>query len=189
MYIVLGIMFALIALLTFNLYVQFPMVTIIFCIIVLIVLLVVVLYSFFNKSKKEKNEIKKENEKYAIIQGDLDEIDIMSDENFIKYILDLLPKNGYTKVEQVIYTGDYGVDITAYKDEIKYAIQCVQFRGEVTVDVIKNLLLGKEYYDCDKAMVVTNSIFNRKAIKLATSSQIELINRDKLVILMCNTVR
>lgn len=189
MYIVLGIMFALIALLTFNLYVQFPMVTIIFCIIVLIVLLVVVLYYFFNRSTKEKNEIKNENEKYAIIQGDLDEIDIMSDENFIKYVLELLQKNGYKKVKQVIYTGDYGVDIIAYKDEIKYAIQCVQFRGVVTVDVIKNLLLGKEYYDCDKAMIVTNSIFNRKAIKLATSSKIELINRDKLVILMCNTVK
>lgn len=189
MYIVLGIMFALIALLTFNLYAQFPMVTIMFGIIVLIVLLVVVLYYFFNRSTKEKNEIKNENEKYAIIQGDLDEIDIMSDENFIKYVLELLQKNGYKEVKQVIYTGDYGVDITAYKDEIKYAIQCVQFRDEVTVDVIKNLLLGKEYYDCDKAMVVTNSIFNRKAIRLATSAKIELINRDKLVLLMCNTVK
>jgi len=47
--------------------------------------------------------------------------------------------------------------------------------------IIQEAVASKGYYDCSKAMVVTNSFFTQQAIELARRNQVELWDRNKLV--------
>lgn len=70
--------------------------------------------------------------KYASI--DLEQVDQMAGLTFEHYVAELLKKNGYAKVCVTNSSGDFGVDITAYKDNTKYAYvqQCLEQPGYPT---------------------------------------------------------
>ena len=56
-------------------------------------------------------------------QVDMSEIDIMSGEEFERYVAALLRANGFSNVQMTKASGDYGVDVLASKDGERYAIQ------------------------------------------------------------------
>lgn len=87
---------------------------------------------------------------------------------------------GFTDVEQTKLTGDYGVDILAYKDGYTYAIQCKRRASNVGNKAIQEVFTGKAHYNCDKAIVMTNSTFTKNAIELAKDTEVELFDRSYL---------
>ena len=85
------------------------------------------------------------------------------------------------KVSFTKTTGDYGIDITADDDIVRIAIQCKCYHGHsVGNDAVQQVVSGKEFYGCDKAMVVTNSTFTPAAIEQAKKSNVILWNRHVL---------
>jgi HJR/Mrr/RecB family endonuclease len=107
------------------------------------------------------------------------DVDNMSGAQFEHYIDELLKGQGF-RTTLTPTRNDYGVDIVAELDGIKYAIQCKRYGENISRDAVSDAVAGKHYYDCSQAMVVTNRYFRKGAIELANAAQCVLIDRDVL---------
>lgn len=85
-----------------------------------------------------------------------------------------LSGKGFNRINVTKGSGDFGADIIAYKGFEKYAIQCKCYSSPVGVKAVQEVIAGKSYYDCDRAMVITNSTFTPSAVELAKKSRVEL---------------
>jgi len=104
----------------------------------------------------------------------------MSGYEFEEYCAKLLKSNGFSKIQITPKTGDFGADIIAYKEEMKYAIQCKFYSNSVGEDAVKEALGSKSVYRCHIAVVLTNSKFTDKAKILAKNNQVILWDKNKL---------
>jgi hypothetical protein len=86
----------------------------------------------------------------------------------------VLKDKGFKKVRVTKASGDQGVDILANKDGKKYAVQCKLYSRPVGNKAVQEVYAGMSYYDCDAAIVMTNSTFTKSAIDLAESTGVEL---------------
>lgn len=109
----------------------------------------------------------------------LKDIDKFNGYEFEDFLASLYKSLGF-EVEQTSYSGDYGADLIIKNNHKKTAVQAKNYSGNVGLEAVQQALSGKNYYKCDSALVVTNSYFTRQAKELAASSQVELIDRDKL---------
>lgn len=87
-----------------------------------------------------------------------------------------LQKIGYSNVDVTPGSGDYGVDVLAYKDGHKYAVQCKYYSTPLGQDPIREAVAGMAMYGCDKAMVVTNTTFTDAARRLAAANDVVLLS-------------
>jgi len=124
---------------------------------------------FFNRRKQQKMA--------ALRKVDIDQ---MSGAEFEEYLAFLFRRRGFTNVTTTRLYGDFGADLVAKKDNIKYAIQAKRWRGLVGVDAVYQVLGGKDYYGCQGTIVVTNSKFTYQAEQLAQKSNTTLVNGDTL---------
>lgn len=106
-------------------------------------------------------------------------IDSMSGLEFEKYIARLLNKQGYTHIS-LTERYDYGIDIVAEKDGIRYGIQTKRYTGLVKAEAVRQVVTALNKYKCHKAMVITNSSFSRVAQELAKSNDCLMVDRSKL---------
>lgn len=107
-------------------------------------------------------------------------IDNMSGLEFEKYVAGLLKQQGYTKIK-LTEKFDYGVDIIAHKDGIRWGIQTKRYSGLCKKAAVAQVVSALKYYDCTKAMVVTNSTFSKQAKVLATVNECVLVDRSRLL--------
>lgn len=119
-------------------------------------------------------------EKSRLAKSGVAEIDRMDGKTFEKYLEVLFGKLGY-RVERTRYVGDYGADLVAKKNGVKYVIQAKRHKSKIGVKAIQEVVAAKGYYHCDEALVVTNSFFTGPAINLAKANNVELWNRNVLV--------
>ena len=110
----------------------------------------------------------------------LNYIDRLEGFEFEKICAELLEIDGYEKTQATQEVGDYGIDVIAEKDGIKYAIQCKRYDGNVGNEAIQEAMTGKEYYQCNIAIVLTNSKFTNRARRLAESAGVILWDRAML---------
>ena len=115
-----------------------------------------------------------------LARSGVNEIDIMDGKTFEKYLEVLFIKLGY-KVDRTRYIGDYGADLVVKKDGVKTIIQAKRYKNKVNIKAIQEAVAAKGFYQCDKAMVVTNSFYTKQAIELARSNRVELWDRKDLV--------
>ncbi len=108
----------------------------------------------------------------------IDEIDGLE---FEEYIKDLLERLGYKNVIKTPASGDFGIDVIAEKDNIKYGIQCKNYKEQLSNKCVQEAYSGKKYYKCHVGVVVTNSYFSPHAKEQAKSTGIILWDRDKLI--------
>ncbi len=106
-------------------------------------------------------------------------IDAMKGDDFEHYLAILLKHRGF-KTKVTPRSGDFGVDIVATKGGVKYAIQAKRHKEKIPRNAVSDVVAGKQHYGCHKAMVITNNYFKPAAIKLAQSTDCELVDRDKL---------
>ena len=109
----------------------------------------------------------------------LTDIDTMDGLDFERYVADRLKQQGYSNVS-LTEQYDYGVDIIAHKDGIRWGIQVKRYSGLVKADAVRQVVSGLRAYDCDRAMVITNSVFSRVAVQLADWNDCVLIDRSEL---------
>ncbi len=91
-----------------------------------------------------------------------------------------LKSQGYEAVAKTEYF-DMGIDILASKEGIRYGIQVKRSKQPVGVAAIRAAVTGLNSYQCDRAMVITNSTFTYKALKLAKDNDCALINGTDLI--------
>ena len=120
---------------------------------------------------------------------DIVNIDSMDGHDFEEYCASILIKNGFEDVTVTSGSGDQGIDIIAYKDEIKYGIQCKCYSSDVGNKAVQEAYAGMKYYDCHVGVVLTNRYFTKAARELAKHNGIILWNRDKLIKLISQAQR
>lgn len=110
----------------------------------------------------------------------LKQLDKMDGHQFEYACADILKANGYKHVKVTRSSGDFGVDIIAEKDKVRYAIQCKRYNHKLDNTPIQEVVGGLAYYQCDKGAVMTNQYFTEPAKQLAKVNDIELLDRDTL---------
>ncbi len=93
----------------------------------------------------------------------------------------ILKANKFTNVKVTKGSGDYGIDVIAEKDSIKYAIQCKHYSNNVGIAAVQQALSGCLYYGCHVPVVLTNNYFTPQAIEMAKSTNVELWDRSTLM--------
>ena len=109
----------------------------------------------------------------------IDDIDIMPGSEFEFFICDLYKQMGYTAYVTKT-SGDQGLDIIAEKNNKRIGIQAKCYANTVGNSAIQEAVAGKNYYSCDRVMVITNNFFTKSAITLAEANNVVLWNRNIL---------
>jgi HJR/Mrr/RecB family endonuclease len=99
---------------------------------------------------------------------------------FEKQVVKLLRSQGYRNLK-LTEKYDYGVDITATKDGVRWGIQVKRNSNLVKAIAVRQVVTALNKYNCDRAMVVTNNVFSNVAKELAKSNNCLLIDRSKLI--------
>ncbi|MFZ1248798.1 MAG: restriction endonuclease [Candidatus Saccharimonadales bacterium] len=107
-------------------------------------------------------------------------VDTMTWAEFEYYVASWLKNQGYSHVELTEHY-DLGVDIIAKKDGITWGIQVKHYRRLVGIEAVRQVVVALKKYNCDRAMVVTNSFFSTPAKELAKSQGCLLIDRPRLL--------
>lgn len=89
-----------------------------------------------------------------------------------------LRNKGFLNVQVTSGSGDFGVDVIAEKNGIRYGIQCKRYEGNVGWHAVEEALAGARYYQCDKSVVMTNSTFTRQAREGAAKVGVLLWDRN-----------
>ena len=96
--------------------------------------------------------------------------------SYEQYVGKRLLGMGFEDVYTTKASGDHGVDLLAVEPNgNKWAIQCKYYSNAVSVKAVQEAYSGKTIYDCDKAVVITNSIFTKQARDDAEKLGVELI--------------
>lgn len=118
-----------------------------------------------------------------IISSGIDTIDNMSGEEFEELLLEHFRNFGY-KGHLTPVTGDYGADLVLEKEGRKIVAQAKRWKQSVGIEAVQQVIGAIKYYNADKGMVITNSVFTENAYELANANGIELWDRKKLMELM-----
>lgn len=112
--------------------------------------------------------------------------DLMDGHEFEYFCADILKANGFKNVEVTKGSGDQGLDIIAYRDDVKYGIQCKCYSSDIGNKAVQEAFAGKTYYGCHVAAVLTNRYFTKSARELAERNGVLLWDRNKLIELIEN---
>ena len=100
--------------------------------------------------------------------------------DFENYTKDLLAANGFDKVSVTKASNDFGVDVIAEKDSVRYAIQCKKYSSPVGIKAVQEVMGSKAMNQAHVAVVLTNNTFTKSAKELAKSNGVLLWDRNKL---------
>ena len=128
------------------------------------------LYLHFRRSIRERQKLQ------ALSMVD---IHVMGGLDFEKYVAELLKSQGYTNVA-LTEKYDYGVDVVAVRDGVRWGIQVKRHADMVKADAVRQVVTALNHCKCQRAMVVTDNIFSRPAKSLAASNSCVLVDRGKL---------
>ena len=126
----------------------------------------------------------RKNKELSATEKTLSEVDQMTGIEFEHFCKKILSKNGFKEIFVTKASGDYGADLTAKKDGIKYVIQCKRYSGNVGEDSVREVYASKKVYDAEIAVVLTNSYFTDAAYELAKHNHVHLWHRKRLMLLM-----
>lgn len=104
-------------------------------------------------------------------------VDIMDGVSFEYFVASKLNKLGWN-ASVTKASGDYGIDIIAYKGNEKWGLQCKRSNDNIGVKAIQEACSGAKFYNCDRAVVVTNRYYTRSARMMAKRTNVILWNRD-----------
>lgn len=107
------------------------------------------------------------------------DVDRFTGRQFEQYLQFLFEKLGF-KTTLTPPQGDFGADLILERDGLRTAVQAKRFAGTVGVDAIQQVVAAMPFYECNRAIVVTNSYFSKRAQDLAKANQVELWDRKKL---------
>lgn len=112
---------------------------------------------------------------FQIMHMNMDDVNVMTGEEFELVLCKYFELQGYS-VEHVGKTRDFGADLILKKRKEKTAVQVKRYTTKVGVHAIQEVVSAKEYYSCNKAIVITNSNFTKPAEQLAEKCDVQLLN-------------
>ena len=113
------------------------------------------------------------------VKQDITKVDYLNGYEFEFYLKDLFEAKGY-KVIPTSLASDQGADLIVVKDNVRTAIQAKRYSKPVGNKAVQEVMSAKGYYRCHEGIVITNNVFTRSAMELASRLEIELWDRKKL---------
>lgn len=116
----------------------------------------------------------------------IEEIDQFSGKEFETFLFYFFKKHGY-QVRMTNDSNDKGIDIIVtippYESNPKtiLGIQAKRWASNVTSQEIRNIIDGKDEYNCDKLWLITTSDVTREANNTASNQNIEIKNRADVI--------
>lgn len=132
------------------------------------------------RERVEQRKLEELKREQRIRESGIYQIDEMTGEEFEEFLYVLYKGQGYN-VQLTPKTGDFGADLILTKNNRKIAIQAKRYKDKVGVGAIQEIHTAKSYYRADECWVVTNNYYTDSAVKLAASSGVVLIDRNKLI--------
>ena len=123
------------------------------------------------------NEIREKAEKYLTYSEIAPDMDGFK---FEEYISKILEENGYNDVTVTQKSRDFGADVTASLNGIKYVFQCKYYTAPVGISAVQEVYSAKSIYSAHVAVVVTNSVYTKAAQILADEVGVILWDGEKL---------
>lgn len=136
--------------------------------------------TFVSEIRKEKTKYDLLNNNYNIRTTTIVDIDLMNGIEFENFLCKLLGELDFI-CETTKVSGDQGVDIIAYKDNNKIAIQAKCYNRPVGNHAVMEVIAGSKYYGANQCMVITNNTFTKAAKDLAAANGVILWDRKTLV--------
>lgn len=117
-------------------------------------------------------------------------IDTMEGLEFERYLAYLFQELGY-RVTVTKGSGDQGADLLLEKDGMRTVVQAKRYNNKVSNHAVQQVIAGREFYNAQTAIVVTNNDFTNSAKQLAQKTRVDLWDRNKLgkMILMISSAR
>lgn len=116
---------------------------------------------------------------------EINNIDTMDGINFEKFLVHLFANMNY-KADITQVSNDQGADLIIEKLGERTAVQAKCYSSTVGNTAVQEVTGAKQYYNCTKAMVITNNYFTKSAIELAYVNNVELKDREDLISLLAN---
>ena len=107
-------------------------------------------------------------------------IDSMDGLEFETCVAGILKTQGFSNV-RLTEKYDFGADIIAIKGGLKWAVQIKRHSGIIKASAVRQVVTALRLYNCDRAMVISNSTYSLVAQRLAKSNGCVLIDRNKLL--------
>lgn len=114
----------------------------------------------------------------------MEAVDAMDGEEFERFCVYLLRRNGFKHLQTTKASGDQGIDIIGKKKKKVVGFQCKRYEAQVGNKAVQEAYSGHSFYQCDEAAVITNSEFSDAAKQLAEQLDVMLIDRPRLKRLM-----
>jgi restriction system protein len=118
-------------------------------------------------------------ERYYLSRARLEDLDEMTGWEFERWLERFFKLVGFD-VQRTPYRGDFGADFVLTWNGVKIAVQAKRSRRQVGVAAVQEVVAAKAYYECERAMVVTNGYFSEQAIILARANGVRMRSRDDL---------
>ena len=132
-----------------------------------------------NVGKTQIKELLKGNVSKSEKHYSIDDVDMMNGSEFESFVCEMYKRMGYS-AEVTKQTGDQGLDVIAERNGNRIGIQAKCYSGTVGNSAVQEAVAGKNYYHCDKVVVITNNYFTQSAVELAKANDVILWNRDIL---------
>lgn len=107
------------------------------------------------------------------------QLDFMDDAVFERYLAMLFARMGY-QIRRVNYAGSVRT-LVATKNGISYVIQARRNNNRVGAKAIEEVVESRKYYKCERAIVVTNHYFSKRALQEARHNQVVTLDRHHLI--------
>ena len=86
-----------------------------------------------------------------------------------------LTELGFDNISSTPTSTDYGVDIIAYHNNLKYIFQCKDWKKKPGEVAVREILAAKQLFKADRCAVISNTGFTEQAYRLAKPNFILLI--------------
>lgn len=108
----------------------------------------------------------------------VDRVPKMGGLEFESFLQDLYDALGYEVHKTNI--NDQGADLIVIHGGEKIVIQAKRYKNSVSNSAVQQVFTAKHFYDCDRAIVITNSTFTKSAREVAEKVSVELWDHESL---------
>ncbi|NMG43985.1 restriction endonuclease [Aromatoleum toluvorans] len=105
--------------------------------------------------------------------------DLLTGPDYEVYCADVLRRHGWSIVRKG-GTGDQGVDLVAIIGNLRVAIQCKRYGQPVGNKAVQEVAAGRQFEQCDIALVVSNADYTPSARQLASALGVMLLHHSEL---------
>jgi restriction system protein len=117
--------------------------------------------------------------RYFILRSSIEDVDDMTGWEFERWLERFFEQLDF-EVERTPYRGDFGADFVLKWKRTRIAVQAKRTSQLVGLRAVQEVVAAKAYYNCDQAMVVTNSYYTDQAMILSRANNVWMRSRDDL---------